>query len=83
MVFNHIFKVIVLILFLNTLLLSKSYTNEDWKIYNGCKDKLYKKIDNNLDRNICKHMLSDKDNLKKYGAKKMYNYYIKQLYYFK
>lgn len=83
MVSNHFLKVILIIIFLNTLLFPKSYTNEDWEIYNRCKDRIYKNIDNNLDKDICKSMLSDKDNLKKYGAEKMYNYYIEQLYYFK
>lgn len=83
MVSNHFLKVILIIIFLNTLLFPKSYTNEDWTIYKGCKDKVYNNIDNNYDKKVCKYMLDDKINLKTYGAEKMYNHFIEKLYYFK
>jgi hypothetical protein len=83
MVSNHFLKVIIISLFLSILLFAKTYSEEDWKVYNGCKERVYNNIDNNLDKNVCKYVLEDKENLKKYGAEYMYNYYIEKLYYFK
>ncbi len=36
--------------------------------------EVYNNNDNNLDKNVCKYVLEDKENLKKYGAEYMYNY---------
>lgn len=76
-------KIFILILFLFSIALGKSYSQEDWKIYNGCKDKINKNISNDFDKNACKKTLEDKEALKRYGAENIYNEWIKKLYYFK
>ncbi|OCL92450.1 hypothetical protein [Aliarcobacter thereius] len=83
MAFNNHLKVIITLILISIPLFAKTYSKEDWKIYKGCKDKVYNKIDNIYDKKVCKYMLDDKVNLKTYGAKKMYNYYVEKLYYFK
>lgn len=56
-----------------------SYTNEDWKVYNGCKDKVYENKSNEYDYDACKEMLDHKSALKKYGAESSYNYWLERL----
>jgi len=57
-----------------------SYTDQDWKVYNGCKAKVYDGKNNNYDYEACREMLNHKSALKKYGAESSYNYWIKRLY---
>ena len=72
-------KLILIIALLGLVTNANAYTNEDWRVYNGCKDKVYKSIDNGYDHEACSEMLSHKKALRKYGASSSYNYWIKRL----
>ncbi|MEA2019716.1 MAG: hypothetical protein U9N59_14845 [Campylobacterota bacterium] len=62
-----------------------AYTEKDWEIYNGCKDRVKYSLaskfmsNSNLDYEACKEMLDHKSALKKYGAESSYNYWLKRL----
>lgn len=75
-------KLILTIVFLSIILFAKTYSKKDWEIYQGCKDRVYNNSYNNFDKKVCQLMLNDKDNLKNYGSEKMYNMWIKRIYYF-
>lgn len=83
MVFSHYLKTTLILILISISLFAESYSKEDWIIYNGCKEKIHNNVDNNFDKRVCELMLEDKNNLKKYGAEKVYNLYIEKLYYFK
>lgn len=63
----------------------QAYTQEDWKIYNGCKERIKYGIaskfipNSKYDYEACKEMLDHKSALKKYGAESSYNYWLKRL----
>ena len=58
---------------------SQAYTDEDWTVYNACKERVYDKVKNGYDFEACQEMLNHKKALKKYGAESSYNYWIKRL----
>lgn len=56
-----------------------AYTQEDWRVYNACKERVYDNTRNSFDYEACKEMLDHKDALRKYGAESSYKYWIKRL----
>lgn len=58
---------------------AKTYSQEDWKVYNACKDKVYNNVYNEHNYDACKEMLNHKKALHKYGASSSYNYWMKRL----
>ena len=58
----------------------QAYTQEDWKVYDACKERVYDNKKNSYDYQACKEMLSHKSALKKYGASSSYDYWINRLY---
>ncbi len=73
-------KIILSLLLLgSTLSIAKTYSQEDWKVYDACKVRVYDNKANGYDYDACKEMLSHKRALRKYGAESSYNYWIKRL----
>lgn len=58
---------------------ANAYTDEDWRVYEACKDRVYGNINNNFDYEACKEMLNHKQALRKYGASSSYKYWLKRL----
>ncbi len=56
-----------------------AYTNEDWRVFDACKERVYDNKKNGFDYEACKEMLEHKKALRKYGAESSYNYWIKRL----
>jgi len=74
-------KIINLLFILSLFSLNiQAYSQEDWKIYNACKERVYDNKKNKYDYKACSEMLSHKSALRKYGASNSYSYWIKRLY---
>lgn len=56
-----------------------AYTQEDWRVYEGCKDRVYDDKVNDFDYESCKEMIDHKEALHKYGASSSYTYWVKRL----
>jgi len=75
-------KIIILFIFVINLF---AYTQEDWKVYDGCKERVEYGIvskfipNNKYDYEACIEMLNHKGALKKYGAASSYKYWIRRL----
>ncbi len=57
----------------------QAYTEEDWTVYNACKELVYEETKNGYDNEACQEMLNHKKALKKYGAESSYEYWLKRL----
>lgn len=68
-----------MLIILTVAINAKSYTKEDWRVYEACKDRVYDNQKNGFDYEACKEMLDHKKALRKYGAESSYNYWIKRL----
>lgn len=55
------------------------YSDQDWLIFEACKDKVYDNIKNEYDYLACSEMLKHKKALQKYGATHSYNYWKNRL----
>ena len=58
----------------------REYSEQDWKVFDGCKAKVYRSENNIYDYLACSEMLKHKKALRKYGASNSYNYWINRLY---
>ena len=58
---------------------AQAYTQEDWRVYNGCKERVYDNKKNAFNYETCKVMLKHKRALRKYGAESSYKYWINKL----
>jgi len=58
---------------------ANAYTEEDWTVYEACKDKVYNNVKNSYDYEACKEMLDHKKALRKYGASSSYDYWMNRL----
>ncbi len=56
-----------------------AYTQNDWRIYNACKERVYDNKKNKYDYKACYQMLLHKKALRNYGAEHSYMYWIKRL----
>lgn len=54
------------------------YSEQDWKVFDSCKAKVFNHKENTYDFLACSEMLSHKDALIKYGASHSYNYWLKK-----
>ena len=72
-------KMLILILVLGFTAYVNAYTNEDWRVYKACKERVYDNKKNSYAYEACKEMLSHKKALRKYGASSSYDYWIKRL----
>lgn len=73
-------KLIILIFLLTGLTIyANAYTQEDWRVYEACKGRVYDNKQNGFDYEACKEMLDHKKALRKYGASNSYKYWIKRL----
>ena len=57
----------------------QAYTQEDWTVFNACKERVYNEVKNGYAYEACKEMLNHKKALRKYGAESSYSYWIKRL----
>ena len=73
-------KRLILLLMLVSVTYLDAYTQEDWRVYNGCKERVYDNNKNGFDYEACKKMLDHKSALRQYGAESSYNYWLKRLY---
>ena len=58
----------------------RTYSQQDWDVFNACKAKVYRNENNAYDYLACSKMLKHKKALKKHGASSSYNYWINRLY---
>ncbi len=72
-------KIITLLIILGLYTNLHAYTNEDWRVYESCKERVYDNVKNAYDYEACKEMLDHKKALRKYGAESSYKYWIKRL----
>lgn len=60
----------------NQLIEKRTYSEQDWQVYEACKARVYQNVNNDYDYSACSEMLKHKDALKKYGANHSYNYWL-------
>ncbi len=73
-------KILISFVFLLGLAINaNAYTQEDWRIYDACKERVYDNKKDGFDYKACKEMLEHKNALKKHGAESSYNYWIDRL----
>lgn len=58
---------------------ASAYTQEDWRVYEGCKNRVYGNQANGFDYEACKEMLDHKEALRKHGASSSYTYWLNRL----
>ncbi len=68
-----------LIMLLGLATSSNAFSQEDWRIYDACKEKVYDNKKNGYNYKACKEMLDHKKALRKYGASSSYKYWINRL----
>lgn len=64
----------------NTVYNKRVYSEQDWEVFDGCKARVYRDVNNIYDYLACSEMLKHKKALKKYGASHSYSYWINRLY---
>jgi hypothetical protein len=72
-------KVMILFISLLSSINLYAYTQEDWRVYDACKERVYDGKKNGYDHEACQEMLNHKKALKKHGAESSYNYWMKRL----
>lgn len=72
-------NLIMVMILLGILTNAQAYTQEDWRVYNSCKERVNENVKNGFDSEACKEMLDHKSALRKYGAEHSYKYWIKRL----